>query len=119
MNLKIQYSARSREDLNSILEYIAYELLSPEYAADQVERIMKAVRSLEDMPMRHSIYSEEPWKTKQVRFLPVDNYIIFYLPKDDSGTVNIIRIIYGGRDMKRQIKETKEDQQLFGFHQVI
>ncbi len=109
MNWKIQYSASSREDLRSVFNYIAYELLSPEYAAGQIERIMKAVRSLEDMPMRHSVYSEEPRKTKQGRFLPVDNYIIFYLPKGDSGTVNIIRIIYGGRDMERQIKETKEE----------
>ncbi len=109
MNWKIQYSASSREDLRSIFDYIAYELLSPEYAAGQIERIMKAVRSLEDMPMRHPIYSEEPWKTKQVRFLPVDNYIIFYLPRDEFCTVNIIRIIYDGRDMKRQIMETKEE----------
>ena len=108
MSWKIQYSESSREDLRTIYDYIAYELLSPEYAAGQIERIMKAVRSLEDMPIRYSIYSEEPWKTKQVRFLPVDNYIIFYLPKEDSHTVNIIRIIYGGRDMQRQIKETKE-----------
>jgi toxin ParE1/3/4 len=108
MSWKIQYSASSREDLRSIYDYIANELLSPEYAAGQIERIMKAVRSLEDIPMRHSVYNEEPWKTKQVRFLPVDNYIIFYLPKDDSCTVNVIRIIYGGRDMKRQIRETKE-----------
>ncbi|MBR0378457.1 MAG: type II toxin-antitoxin system RelE/ParE family toxin [Lachnospiraceae bacterium] len=107
MNWKIKYSASSREDLKSIFDYIAYELLSPEYAAGQIERILKAVRSLENMPKRCSVYSEEPWKTKQVRFLPVDNYIVFYLPKDDSGTVNIIRIIYGGRDMKRQIMETK------------
>ena len=108
MNWRIQYSASSREDLKSVFDYIAYELFSPEYAAGQVERIMKAVRSLEDMPMRYSVYNEEPWKTKLVKFLPVDNYIIFYLPMDDSKTVNIIRIIYGGRDMKRQIKETKE-----------
>ena len=109
MNWKIQYSASSREDLRSIFDYITYEFLSPEYAAGQIERIMKAVRTLEDMPMRHSVYSEEPWKTRQVRFLPVDNYVIFYLPNGDSCTVNIIRIIYGGRDMKHQIKETKEE----------
>ena len=109
MNWKIQYSASSREDLKSIFDYIAYELLSPEYAAGQVEHIMKAIHFLEDMPIRNPLYSEEPWRPKQIRFLPVDNYIIFYLPKDDSGTVNIIRIIYSGRDMKRQIKETKEE----------
>ena len=109
MSWKIQYSASSKEDLRLIYDYIAHELLSPEYAAGQVERIMKAVRSLEDLPMRQSVYGVEPWKSKQVRFLPVDNYIVFYLPKDDSHTVNIMRIIYSGRDMKRQIKETKEE----------
>ena len=109
MTWKIKYSASSREDLRSIFDYIAKELLSPEYAAGQVERIMKAVRTLGDMPMKHKIYREEPWRTKQVRYLPVDNYIIFYLPKEESLTVNIVRIIYGGRDMKRQIRETKEN----------
>lgn len=109
MTWKINYSASSREDLKSIYDYIAYELLSPEYAAGQTERIMKVVRSLEDMPMRHQVYEEERWKTKQVRYLPVDNYIIFYLPKEETGIVNIVRIIYGGRDMKKQIQETKEE----------
>jgi len=109
MRWKVQYSVSAREDLRSIFDYIAYELLSPEYAAGQIERILNAVRALEDMPMRHPVYNEEPWKTQQVRLLPIDNYIIFYFPKDDSRTVNIIRIIYGGRDMKRQIMETKEE----------
>ena len=109
MSWKIQYSASSREDLKSIFEYIAYELLSPEYAAGQVERIMEAVRFLEDMPMRHQIYEEEPWRTKQIRYLPVDNYVIFYLPKEETNTVNIVRIIYGSRNMKHQIQETKEE----------
>lgn len=109
MNWKIQYSASSRDDLMSIFDYIAHELLSPEYAAGQIERIMKGVRALEVMPMKHPVYGEEPWKSQQVRFLPVDNYLVFYLPKDDSCTVNIIRIIYGGRDMKHQNLETKEE----------
>ena len=109
MSWKIQYSASSREDLKSIFEYIAYELLSPEYAAGQVERIMEAVRLLEEMPMRHQIYEEEPWRTKQIRYLPFDNYVIFYLPKEETNTVNIVRIIYGSRNMKHQIQETKEE----------
>lgn len=109
MTWKINYSASSRDDLQSIFDYIAYELLSPEYAAGQVERIMKATRSLEEMPLKHPVYSEEPWKTKRVRFLPVDNYIVFYLPRKECYTVNIIRIIYSGRDMQRQIQETKEE----------
>ncbi len=109
MNWKIDYSESSKEDLKSIFNYITFELFSPEYAAGQVERIIKAIRKLEDFPYKHQVYDEEPWKSKKVRFMPVDNYSIFYLPKEESKKVFVVRIIYSGRDMKRQMIETKED----------
>ncbi len=105
----VVYSAESRQDLRNIYEYIAYELLVPEIAASQVDRIMKAARSLEQMPMRYTCYEEEPWHSQGLRFLPLDNYVIFYLPDETTSVVNIIRIMYGGRDVKRQLSETIED----------
>lgn len=103
MSWSIAYSDNSRQDLKSIYEHIAYELTVPEYAVGQVERIMNSIRTLEDMPYRNPIYKEEPWKSKEVRFLPVDNYIVFYLPQEENRTINIVRIIYCGRDMKKQM----------------
>lgn len=47
MIFHVAYSAEARQDLRDIYEYIAYELLVPETAAGQTERIMKAVRSLD------------------------------------------------------------------------
>ena len=105
----VVYSAESRQDLRNIYEYIAYELLVPEIAASQVDRIMKAARPLEQMPMRYTCYEEEPWHSQGLRFLPLDNYVIFYLPDETTSVVNIIRIMYGGRDVKRQLSETIED----------
>ena len=66
---------------------------------------MKTIRSLGEMPMRHQLYGEEPWRSRGIRFLPIDNYLIFYLPKEPQNTVNIIRIMYGGRDICRQLGE--------------
>ena len=74
--------------------------------ARQTNRIMKAARSLEQMPMRHRLYEEEPWHSQGLRFLPVDNYLIFYLPDETNNIVNIIRIMYGGRDVKKQLDDT-------------
>ncbi len=104
----VVYTAEARQDLRDICEYIAYELLVPEIASSQVDRIMKAARSLEQMPMRYTRYEEEPWYSQGLRFLPVDNYLIFYLPDETTRVVNIIRIMYGGRDVKRQLRETIE-----------
>ena len=109
MIFNVVYSSEARQDLRDIYEYIAYELLEPDTAAGQTNRIMKAARSLEQMPMRHRLYEEEPWHSQGLRFLPVDNYLIFYLPDEITSVVNIIRIMYGGRDVKRQLSETIEE----------
>lgn len=108
MIFNVVYSSEARQDLRDIYEYIAYELLEPDTAAGQTNRIMKAARSLEQMPMRHRLYEEEPWHSQGLRFFPVDNYLIFFLPDETNNIVNIIRIMYGGRDVKRQLSETIE-----------
>lgn len=105
MIFNVVYTSEARQDLRDIYEYIAYELLAPDNAAGQTERIMKAARSIEQMPMRHRRYEEEPWHSQGLRFLPVDNYLIFYLPDETNNTVSIIRIMYAGRDVKKQLDE--------------
>ena len=108
MSWKIVYSAQAVEDLKSIYEYIAYELLVPDTAAKFIKRIMEMINTLDDMPMKYCVYDKEPWKSKKLRYLIAEKYIIFYLPKEEAKTVNIVRIIYGGRDINKQLKETTE-----------
>lgn len=106
MSWDIVYTAQARKDLRGIYEYIASKLLVPETATEQIRRIMKTIRSLEEMPMRYQLYEEEPWHSQGVRFFPVDNYLIFYLPDEPRNIVNVVRIMYGGRDVRRQLSET-------------
>ena len=98
------YTAGAKRDLRDIYEYIAYELLAPETAVGQTKRIMKKIRTLDEMPMRFQLYGEEPWHSKGLRFFPVDNYLVFYLPDETKNTVSIVRIMYGGRDIHRQLR---------------
>ena len=68
MSWTVEYSTQAKQDLRNIFEYIAYNLLEPETAGRQVQRIMKEIRSLNDMPLRHRIYDEEPWQSQGLRF---------------------------------------------------
>ena len=43
-----------------------------------------------------------------LRFFPVDNYLIFYLPNESKKVVIIYRIIYGGRDIKKLLEQTDD-----------
>lgn len=50
MSWDIVYTAQARQDLRDIYEYIALELLAPETVTGQIQRIMKTIRSLGEMP---------------------------------------------------------------------
>lgn len=107
MSWTVKYTNQAREDIKVIYEYIAFELLVPDTATVQIQRIFKIVRGLDEMPMRFKFYEDEPWKSKGLRFVPVDNYLIFYLPIEETNTVSIVRIIYAGRDMNKQLQKTE------------
>lgn len=106
MSWAVTYSASARRDLRSVYEYIAYNLLAPDTAAGQTGRIMKEIRALEEMPLRYQLYEDEPWHSQGLRFFSVGNYLVFYLPNEIEHTVTVVRIMYGGRDVSAQLKES-------------
>ena len=96
----VVYSPEALNDLKDIYAYIAQELLAPDTALNQVNRIRKEIRSLDFMPSRYALVDWEPWKSMGMRKVPVDNFVVFYTVDSNSMTVVIIRIVYGGRDIE-------------------
>ena len=103
---KIVYTEQAARDLRGIHEYIAFTLLEPEIAKKQSKRILDAAAKLSELPLRCPLYEKEPWHGKGLRVLPVDHYLAFYLPVESRKTVAIIRIMYGGRNLEEQLKQT-------------
>ena len=60
MKYKVMYTAGAKKDLRNIFRYISEELLAPENAAGQTERIMTAIWKLDTMPNRNRLYDEYP-----------------------------------------------------------
>ena len=105
MNWKISYTQKALEDLDGIYEYISKVLIEPVIAKRLVTLIMKEIRGLESLPMRHHLFDEEPLKSQGLRIMPVKNYLVAYIPKEVENTVYIIRIMYGGRDISKQLND--------------
>lgn len=58
--------------------------------------------SLDHLPKRYRFYDREPWepwKTRGLRIVSIDNYCVFYFVDDDNLTFSIIRVMYSGRDI--------------------
>lgn len=96
----IIYAPQAFLDLTELYEYIRFTLQVPKTAEKQVNHIRSAVRSLETMPMRYPLVGWEPWCSKGIRRVPIDNYTVFYQVDENKTTVTIIRIFYSGRNIE-------------------
>lgn len=94
------YSPKALEDLRGIFMYIKFKLKNPTAAENQVKRIRNEVRLLDFMPARFVLADWEPWKSMGVHKISIDKYVIFYTVDENEKTVTIVRIVYGGRDLK-------------------
>ena len=103
MIFKVIISAQAENDLRGIFEYITFELLSPENAEKQLDRLEKQILTLDEMPERFPRYGKEPWYSRGLRFAEIDNYIVFYIPDIEEQTVTILRVMYSGRNIEEQL----------------
>lgn len=103
MNYEIRLTPDAKDDLRGIFEYIAYDLQSVQNAAGQLDRLEQGIVSLDQMPERFRAYEKEPWHSRNLRIMPVDNYLVFYIPNHEKSIVTIIRVMYGGRNIDSQL----------------
>ena len=97
MKYSIVLTETAQADLSAIFRYIAVDLQSVQNANAQLSRIEKAIASLNQMPERYRVYDRKNWRERNLRIMPVDNYLVFYVPTHDDTTVTVMRIMYGGR----------------------
>jgi len=105
MSYQVVLTNQAKADLISIYRYIALDLQSPQTAEGQLSRLEKAIFSLDQMPERYRIYEHEKWKERNLRIMSVNNYLVFYIPSQEEMTVTVMRIMYGGRDVDRQLDD--------------
>ena len=79
MIYEIIITEQADDDLRGIYEYIAFQLLAPENAAGQLERLEEHIMGLEEFPEKYRQYEKEPWYSRGLRVMPVDNYVVFYI----------------------------------------
>ena len=105
MTFQVEISEKADNDLRNIFLCIAIDLFSPEVAEKQIHRLWKEMLSLNKFPERYRLYEDEPWHSRGMRTLPVDNYVILYIPDSEERIVRIVRILYSGRDIGEQLAD--------------
>lgn len=99
MDWYVEIAVSAEEDIEEIYQYIAISLGEPNVAWNQTERIRDKIGKLSFMPERNPVIQEEPWKSREVRRVNVDNYAVFYLLDRKPAKVTVIRVLYSRRDL--------------------
>ena len=99
MIYSIIVAEKAKKDIIDIFEYITFELYAPQAAANLINKLETAIKSLETMPFRFIKYANKNPKLKDIRMMSVDNFLVFYCPNKEDGIVNVFRVIYSGRDI--------------------
>ena len=103
MSYEVTLTPEAKHDLREIYRYIAVELQSEKNANGQLNRLEENILKLDEMPERFRIYDREPWRSRNLRVMPVDHYLVFYIPDHQSQIVTVVRVMYGGRDIEAQL----------------
>ena len=94
---KIFMTNEALSDMEQIYSYIAYNLLSPDTAMKQYNRIADAISSLDIFPERFRCINS----VGQRRML-ADNYSVFYVIRED--TVFVTNVLYSTSDLDKRLK---------------
>ena len=98
----VQITDAALEDMNELYEYIAFKLLAPENALSQYNRIADEILKLNVMPERCHIMDVEPWKTRELRRMNIDNYSVFY--KISGSRVIVTDVLYSASDIEQRLR---------------
>ena len=101
MSYEVTLTPEAKHDLREIYRYIAVELQSEQNANGQLDRLEENILKLDEMPERFRVYDREPWRSRNLRVMPVDNYV----PDHQVKTVTVLRVMYGGRDIDAQLRK--------------
>lgn len=98
----VEITNEALRDMEDIYNYIANELLSPDAAMGQYNRIANEILKLDIFPQRFRIMDSEPERALELRRLLVDNYSVFYIIRENK--VIVTDVLYTASDIEARLR---------------
>ena len=90
---------KAYRDLEGIYAYISKEILEPEIAKRQVDRIWDSLDSLSVFPYSHQNCLVGRYANRGYRQVLVDNYLVIYRINEEKKEVYVLTVQYAKRNI--------------------
>ncbi len=101
---EVTYLPIAKQDITEILLYISDQLKAPQAAMDLLDAFDHSISLLQEFPYAHKIYRLVKRLEEEYRLLPVNNYAVFYVIREQEKLVEIHSVQYAKMDLTRIIK---------------
>ena len=95
---KLVVTELAHQDLDSIISYIAIQLMNPTAASDFLYEVDKCYGYLKSNPVMYSKCNDSRLEKEGYRKAVIKNYILVYKVDESNKTVIVLRFFYGARE---------------------
>lgn len=101
---KYQFTQKVENDLDRIVGYIAVELSNTKAAGDFLDKVQSVIDEIRSFPDSGVLVENEYIEVKNIRRKQVNNYLMYYQKDEESKMINVLRIVYGKRNLDEIIR---------------
>lgn len=106
----VEVTQIAEQDYYKAEAYIKYELYNQKAAAGLAKKLHEAIKDLSFFPTNYPICNDDFLRVWEIRFVPVNNYLLFYIVREDEKTVYVLRFLYSRRDWQKILCKQLEDE---------
>ena len=101
---EITYLPIAKQDITEIIMYISNQLKAPKAAIELLDAFDLSIMLLQEFPYTHKIYRLTKPLEEEYRLLPIKNYAVFYVVREQHKIVEIHRVVYAKMDLSQILK---------------
>lgn len=105
--MKVIYSPLAKSDILEAVNYIAGRLHNPSAAEELLKELDRVIQQISQFPYSCELYRSEKPLNAEIRRVPVKNYVMYYVARQDF--VEVWRFLHGRRD-REQILDNAENE---------
>lgn len=106
----VEVTQIAEQDYYKAEAYIKYELYNQKAAAGLAKKLHEAINDLSFFPTKYHICNDDFLRVWEIRFVPVNNYLLFYIVREDEKIVYVLRFLYSRRNWQKILRKHLEDE---------
>ena len=110
---EVKITRQAQEQMAEIVDYITFELFSPDAANNLLDKMENSIMALAEFPERNQLIDEEPWRTEGIRKIVVNSFLVYYWVNNAEKKVHVTAVIYAKRDQLEQLSNMEMDDYHF------